>query len=269
MTDPLAVLIAEADGASRQSVAAMVRSDAPGTAVTEVGDGPAFERALAAPPDVIFLDVTLPGLNGASLAEWRRQAGAGKVVVLFSDLLSPHWHTTAARLGVYDVLIKPLTGQQIHNVLAAARVIRRPLNLLVVDPNRATRSVIRRLLDQSHFSFGIVEAESGRRALDLVAGQSFDLAIVDTGLTDCPALEVACQIEARRPGIKLILMGVGLAGQTRRLSAFGVSGVLSKPFQFIDVDQTIHAAFGLWHPYLINALQADRTRRARAVGEPA
>ncbi len=46
---------------------------------------------------------------------------------------------------------------------------------------------------------------------------------------------------------------------------FGIKDVMIQPFDTIDVNVTLHGALGLWRPYLVNALAAEReTRRENA-----
>ncbi|GJD47542.1 Regulator of RpoS [Methylobacterium crusticola] len=266
MSSPLTVLIADADDEMRRLLADAIRAEAPDATVREATNGVDLQRALERDRvDLVFVDVVLPQTDGAAIARWRAEAGRHSMVILVSDLLSPRWPSIATHLGAYDVLLKPVGGRQVRNAVEACRVIRRTLSLLVVDPNRATRAVIRRLLDQSHFSFEVVESEGGRRAVNLARRRLFDIAIIDMALPDYPALEVACQIQDRQSATKLIMMGVDLDAETSRFDTFGIAGLLRKPFHFVDIDRTVHAAFGLWRPYLINALQAEQ---ARAVQRP-
>ncbi|AWN48667.1 response regulator [Methylobacterium terrae] len=265
MTSPLSILIADADETMRRILVATIREEAPTVAITEVTDGIALEQAVSAQHyDLVFLDVVLPQTNGAAVARWRAGTGPRSMVILLSDLLSPRWPTIATHLGAYDVLLKPIGSRQIRNALAAADVTRRTLTMLIVDPSRASRAVIRRLLDQSHFSFDILESEGGRRAINIARSRPLDLAIIEMSLPDFSALEVACQIQDKQNDVKLIMMGVGLSPETSRFDTFGVSGLLNKPFNFVDVDKAVHTAFDLWHPYLIKALQAEQAKRSTA-----
>lgn len=258
MTAPT-ILVADPDEETRLTlVEAVLRID-PDAVVIEAADGAALDRLLGQNSvDVLFVDVALPQTNGADIARWRRTGNPQGLIVLVTDMLAPRWPSVATRLGAYDVILKPLGDTHIARVLDAARVIARRLDLLVVDPGRATRALIRKLLDQSHFSFNIFEAAGGHEAVRVAERRSIDLAIIEMTLPDYPALEVACRINDRQPGARLLMTGAAMEeGMRRQLATFGASGFLRKPFRFFDVDKAVHESFGLWHPYLINALRRE------------
>lgn len=264
MTPSPTILVADPDEESRLALVEAVRRRDPDAIVIEATDGVALERSLEAHPvDVLFIDVMLPQTNGADIARWRQTGNPNGLIVLVSDMLAPGWPSIAKRLGAYDVIVKPLGDLSIARVLDASRIIARQLDLLVVDPGPATRTLIRKLLGQSHFTFRILEASRGLEAVRLTERQPIDLAIIEMNLPDYPALEVACRISDRQPGARLLMTGATVEeGVRRRLATFGASGFLKKPFRFFDVDKAVHESFGLWHPYLINALQREEASAA-------
>lgn len=253
------ILVADPDEETRLALVEAVRRIDPDAVLIEAADGVALDRLLAQRRvDVLFIDVALPQTNGADIARWRRTENPQGLIVLVTDMLAPRWPSVATRLGAYDVILKPLGDTPIARVLDAARVIARRLDLLVVDPGRATRALIRKLLGQSHFSFNILEAAGGHEAMRMTERQGIDLAIIEMNLPDYPALEVACRINDRHPGARLLMTGAAMEeGVRRQLATFGASGFLKKPFRFFDVDKAVHESFGLWHPYLINALKRE------------
>ena len=264
MTPPPTILVADPDEESRLALVEAVRRRDPDADVIEAVDGVALDRALATTHvDVLFIDVLLPQTNGADIARWRSSDNPHGLIVLVSDMLAPGWPSIAKRLGAYDVIVKPLGDLHIARVLDASRIIARRLDLLVVDPGPATRRLIRKLLGQSHFSFRILEAAGGLEAVRLTERQRIDLAIIEMNLPDYPALEVACRINGQHPGARLLMTGATVEeGVRRQLATFGASGFLKKPFRFFDVDKAVHESFGLWHPYLINALQREEASAA-------
>lgn len=259
METGLTVLVADADEETRCVLVEAVAALDPGARIIEACDGRDLAAALGREPvDLVFVDVILPGTDAGALLTWRERRGPGAMIILVSDLLAPRWPSVARLVGAYDVLLKPLSERHVAHVLAASRIIARRLRLLVVEPHAATRALIRRLLRESHFSFEIVEAERGAEALRAARLGSFDVALIEAGLPDIPALEVACQVSDRQGHARILLTGFAAAAvPVRQLETFGACGYLRKPFSFADVDRAIHDAFGLWHPYLVKALQAE------------
>lgn len=264
------LLIADPDEETRLALAEAVGRLDPGARIVEAADGSALNHALATSPiDLLFVDVLLPQTNGADIRRWREADNPRGLVVLVTDMLAPRWPATARRVGAYDVILKPLGDIHIGRLLAAHRILSRSLDCLVVDPGQATRTLVRKLLGQSHFSFRIREAAGGRDAVRLAEAGPLDLAIIEMSLPDYPALEVACRINDRHPEARILMTGPRIEeGVQRQLTTFGASGFLPKPFQFFDIDRAVHESFGLWHPYLINALRREHRLDAEpAVGQ--
>jgi DNA-binding NtrC family response regulator len=263
----LTVLIADSDEEARLDLVEAIAASNLNVQIVEACNGQELAAALKNEAvDLVFVDVTLPGTDVTSLAAWRERRGRGAMIVLLSDVLAPRWPAVARLVGAYDVLLKPLNERHVARVLAASNVIRRELRLLVVEPRAAVRTLIRRLLRDSHFTFEIVDAERGSVALRAARLGSFDVALIEADLPDIPALEVACQVSDRHRQAKILLMGLSAAAvPARQLDTFGACGYLRKPFTFADIDRTIHDAFGLWHPYLVKALQAE-TAGTQALG---
>ena len=85
------------------------------------------------------------------------------------------------------------------------------------------------------------------------------MAFVSHALSDMPALEAACQLLSRTEDrISVVLMDREVDETHRAFEVFGIKDVMIQPFDAIDVNRTLHGALGLWRPYLVNALAAER-----------
>lgn len=100
--------------------------------------------------------------------------------------------------------------------------------ILVIDPDVAFATLLKEGLEQK--AYQVIAVHDGQAALDALATSRFDLAILDMGLTDQPALQVAQSARAQQP--QLPLMIIPLDGDTipPEIGALGVNGVLTKPF---------------------------------------
>ncbi len=257
---PLNVLIADADDETRRRLREVVLSFEPEAAIHEAGDGAELGAMLAdGRVDLLVIDVLLPRTDGAQITAWRARKGKRCAIVLVTDILSPRWPVIASTVGAYEVLLKPVRPDKLGQLVDAARFIRRELKVLLVEPLSSTRGLIHRLIGQSCFTCAITESDGGRQAVRQAAFGSFDLALVEVGLPDLPGTEVACRLQERSPATRVVMMGANVEPAVQRtLSTFGVAGYLPKPFYFPDFDKAIHEALGLWRPYLINAIIAER-----------
>jgi DNA-binding NtrC family response regulator len=101
------LLIAE-DDAVQARLLARIAGEV-GFEVTAVADGQAALAELAAnPPDALFTDLRLPGADGLALLAAARAADSTLPVILATGHATAHNTVEAFRLGVSDVLFKPL-----------------------------------------------------------------------------------------------------------------------------------------------------------------
>jgi CheY-like chemotaxis protein len=108
--DEVRVLVVEDD----ESVARMYRLklELDGYIVDVAGDGiAALEKARALAPDIIFLDIRLPKLDGIGVLEALRadESTAGIPVVILSNWNEKELVERGARLGALDHMIKSQT----------------------------------------------------------------------------------------------------------------------------------------------------------------
>jgi len=98
------------DDADIRKMAALSLERIGGFRVTVASSGEeAIERALAAPPDLLLLDVSMPGTDGpATLAALRRDARTERVPVVFFTAIANEGEVTRLRaLGAVGVVGKP------------------------------------------------------------------------------------------------------------------------------------------------------------------
>lgn len=258
------ILIADADEETRLTLSEAIAAARPHAQIREVTNGSDLRATLRGPaPDILFIDTILPDTNAEIITAWRKGAGADSVVVLVADLLTARWPTIARRLSAYDVVLKPLGERKVGHVLEAAAFLRRELSLLLIEPSAKTRQITRQILATSSFRFGVTEADNGRSAVKIAATRSVDLIVVGSAIPDMPPSEVACRIDALGTGARIV-MAVGQqqdASSSGKLAMFGASTVLRLPFTATDIDRLVYETFGLWQPYLLEALRKEYDRQ--------
>ena len=90
--------------------------EAAGHAITEAEDGPAALDAVRAnPPDVILLDVMMPGIDGFETCRRIRanESTAAIPVIMVTALQDRHDRLEGIRAGANDFLTKPIDGQDV------------------------------------------------------------------------------------------------------------------------------------------------------------
>lgn len=94
--------------------------------VGEVADGPAALQAFDdTGPDVVFLDIQMPGLSGLEVAEaWRRE---GSLPIIIFVTAYDQFALEAFRLHALDYLTKPIDPERFTESMDRAReILRRP-----------------------------------------------------------------------------------------------------------------------------------------------
>ncbi|MDK1476807.1 response regulator transcription factor [Streptomyces sp. 549] len=124
MTEPPAprrVLVVDDDPTVREVVAGYL--ERAGFTVDHADDGPAaLTRAQASPPDLVVLDLMLPGLDGLQVCRRLRAAGPVPVVMLTARGAEED-RITGLEVGADDYVTKPFSPREL--VLRVESVLRR------------------------------------------------------------------------------------------------------------------------------------------------
>lgn len=263
------ILIADADIDSRQQLIEIISGARPDAIVRFADTGRTLFKLLQEETfDMLFLDMVLPYTDVSKLKDViaLMHAQNGTRLVLVSEGLRKNWTMIALHLQAYEVLMKPYRDHAVTQLLETYQQIRRTRQALIVDPSERTRGILRNVLQRSQFRLQPIDAETGRRAIRHTRQQEFEVAFISHALADMPALEAACQLLSRTSDrISVVLMDREVDEAHRAFEVFGIKDVMIQPFDTIDVNVTLHGALGLWRPYLVNALAAEReTKRENA-----
>ena len=116
----LRILIVEDNRDSADSLKTLL--EALGYQLQVVYDGEAAVRAAAAaPPDVIIMDLGLPGMNGYEAATKIRQQNSGKrpMIVALTGWGQQADRQRSAAVGIDHHLVKPLDLAELRRILAS------------------------------------------------------------------------------------------------------------------------------------------------------
>jgi len=114
------LLVVDDDEASCRLIRAMFASE--GIDVDMAHDGLAgVERSVALPPDVVLLDMRLPGLDGLQVLERLKAASPSVPVVMLTASRDVKAAVRATQLGAFDYLTKPIDYDEVS--LAVRRAL--------------------------------------------------------------------------------------------------------------------------------------------------
>jgi DNA-binding NarL/FixJ family response regulator len=118
MAPVVMALIVEDNPSFRLSLMEILRARFPAMAVTEAGSSEeALQRMESLRPDLMFVDIRLPGQNGLELAKQARKARDDLVILILTNYDLPEFREAADRHGVNYFFSKSTSSME--EILAA------------------------------------------------------------------------------------------------------------------------------------------------------
>ena len=91
-------MLVEDSPSFRQVVKDNLHDQFPSMDITEAGDGPeAFRKINSQPPNLIFMDINLPGENGLELTRKIKENYPGVTIIILTSHDSPEYREAATR----------------------------------------------------------------------------------------------------------------------------------------------------------------------------
>jgi DNA-binding response OmpR family regulator len=246
------IMLVEDDDSVR-TIAAMALEELGGHQVLAFASGEdALERGIPFQPELVVLDVSLPGMDGPqTLQELRKDSYMRMVPAVF---LTAHTHARQVsdlrKRGAHDVIAKPFDPMhlcdRITAVLAAPDTIIAPLEpppvALLVEDDPGIRYLICFILQQQ--GWVVVEAFDGRQGLAaIVKGTVTDAVLLDIMLPHVDGLQLLEVLRSRekwRDVPVMMLTARGDEASVTRALAAGANDYLAKPFDPAEFAQRLN-----------------------------
>ena len=251
----LRVLVVDDHATNRRILRGLLQSW--GMESVEVVGGAAALEALDVDEtySLVLLDAMMPGMDGFTLAEHIRQQQAWANLKLIM-LTSGNQRGDAARcreIGIDAYLSKPVLASEllraIQNVYGASVGVEdaalsggnvtadrasRPLHVLLAEDNAVNQKLILRLLEKQGYT--AVLAANGHQALEALAGESFDLVLMDVQMPEMDGLEATAAIrqQEQESGAHLPIIALtahAMKGDEERCLEAGMDVYLTKPIK--------------------------------------
>ena len=246
------ILIVEDD--EKIALALSVRLKAHGFTVWVAGDGiTAIAAAVRNGPDLILLDISLPGVNGFALVEQFRQLSETREtpIILTTASPDPELSKKALALGMSGVLRKPFEAEALASMVE--KVFGRPHRIGSGTPPAAreassanTASPAKRILiveDDENIARGLVlrmkaagletiVASDGLSGVRSAVTQRPDLVLLDVSLPAGNGFSVAEGIQKNVPAPTpiIFLTASKLPELKRKAFQLGAAGFFEKPY---------------------------------------
>ena len=239
----------------------------------------AIELAQREPrPDLILLDIKMPGMDGYSvLSALKAEPATAAIPVIFVTALAEAAdEARGLALGVADYITKPVNPELLHlrvriqlelqrcrnkSANAIARPTDRQPALLVVDD---VPENIHELLEVLKSDYRIMVANSGAKAIELVQGPTPpDLVLLDIVMPGMDGYEVCRRIKASAAGNRIPVIFVTVVDATQqkvRGFEIGAADYITKPFDIDEVRARVRTHLELSRlRQILEQLVAQRT----------
>jgi two-component system, NtrC family, response regulator AtoC len=149
MSSPARILIVDDEGMARESLCALLERD--NYKLYSTGDGAAVEALIReCRPDLVLLDLRLPGLDGLSLLRLIQDLPCSPAVILMTAYGTSETAIEAIKDGAFDYLTKPLNFDELQVVIRRALDYRRLCSeVAVLRENYAAAVGVRNLVGNS------------------------------------------------------------------------------------------------------------------------
>lgn len=106
-TVPCSILVVEDEADSAESLAAMLRIYGHAVRIASCATD-AYHEVLNDPPDVVLLDIGLPGMNGWELAAWLKTVSKPPDLIAITAKGQPDDYQRSTEAGILFHLVKPV-----------------------------------------------------------------------------------------------------------------------------------------------------------------
>jgi CheY-like chemotaxis protein len=262
----VSALVVDDSATNRRILDEILRSWEMRPTVLDSGTAALEELRRAAAADqaypLVLIDALMPGMDGFALAEHihREPNLAGAAVMMLTSVGHQADARRCRELGLACYLIKPIKPSELLAAIQEALATARPispgqatsakssvpagagLRILLAEDNPVNQRVAARLLEKQGHAVTI--ASNGRKALDWLQRQRFDLVLLDVQMPEMDGLEVVAVVRQNEQGTArhlpvIALTAHAMRGDRERFLEAGMDGYLAKPIDVVELRETI------------------------------
>ena len=113
-----------------------------------------------------------------------------------------------------------------------------PYRILIADDDESVRGLLKATLPED--GYDVLEAGDGSEALELLAGNAFDLVLLDWNMPKRSGAHVLDELKRRNPELPVVVLTAQHQPTHRELAErLGVDAFLTKPFSPLELLDTI------------------------------
>jgi len=201
--------------------------------------------------DILLLDIWLPGLNGIEILEKVKEKHPGLTVFMVSGHGTDETMLKSMKTGAAGYFVKPLDMDELTGRLTECREKSSagleksapPISVkgavLVADDDPAIRGLLKSVLEEEGFITAV--EQDGKKALERIASDSFDIIILDVNMPQLNGIETLKLIKQKNPGTFVVMMtGEASEKEIREAQHEGSYIILRKPFNMDKLSSQIN-----------------------------
>lgn len=221
------VLVVDDDSTARDTIADFLREEGYSVEMAVSGEE-ALRRAKESPPDLITLDVLMPGMDGwAVLSALKTDKKLKSIPVIFVTVAEGE--DLAYALGAADYITKPIEWSHLKDVIQKHRAAGPLRPILLVEDDAGMRMMMRNALEKA--GLPVIEASNGQEGLDRMAEGIPSLVLLDLmmpGMDGFRFMEMVREREEFRVVPVVVITAKDLSTRDRERLRGGVLTILRK-----------------------------------------
>lgn len=199
-------LIAEDNVLFRQTLSRVLTQRFPFMNITETGNGEnALQLAADKRPDLIFMDIKLPGKNGLDVTKAIKAIHADAIVCIITSYDLPEYREAATHCGARHFIVKDESTEAVI-VEVVESILAARLKTLVIEDNPSFRDVIHAILAAKWPEMLVVDADDGPLGLKDVAALKPDVVLLDLHLPTANGIDLVKPIKARHAQSAIVIV---------------------------------------------------------------
>lgn len=199
-------LIAEDNTLFRKTLSHVLTRRFPFMTITETGTAEdAQQLAATTPPDLIFMDIKLPGKNGLDATKAIKAICPDAVVCIVTSYDLPEYREAATLCGASYFIVKDESSETaIVDVVEAILADR--FKALIIEDNPSFREALSKLLGTHWPKMIVVEADDGPAGLRCVAGLKPDVVLLDLHLPTANGVDLVKPIKEKHAQSSIVIL---------------------------------------------------------------
>ena len=197
----------------------------------------ALQAVKAGEPDLMVLDLRMPGIDGIEVLRRVKKSHPGVQVIILTGHGTDKEEREAKNLGAFAYLQKPVDIDQLVGALHKEK-----LKVLLVDDEKEFVDSLSERLELRNIDPEI--AYDGEQAIRAVEEGNPDLMVLDLRMPGINGIEVLRKVKKTNPDVQVVVLtGHGTDKEEKIAKKLGAVAYLKKP---VDVDKLVRTMNKAW-----------------------